>query len=99
MPNRWARAAGHRCPPSLAGSGELRHHGAHGLPRPDRGGGILYVAFSSKLEKFTTAGGATVNVGNLNGTKKGFSPGTTRPRRTRCSSILTAISRRSRRPR
>lgn len=34
--------------------------------------GVLYVGFSGKLEKFTSAGGATVNVGNLNGTKKGF---------------------------
>lgn len=34
--------------------------------------GVLYVAFSGQLEKFTTAGGASVNVGVLNGTKKGF---------------------------
>ena len=34
--------------------------------------GVLYVGFDGKLEKFTTAGGATVNVGNMNGTKKGF---------------------------
>lgn len=34
--------------------------------------GVLYVGFSGKLEKFTSAGGATANVGNLNGTKKGF---------------------------
>jgi hypothetical protein len=32
----------------------------------------LYAAFSGKLEKWTSAGGASVNVGNLNGTKKGF---------------------------
>jgi hypothetical protein len=32
----------------------------------------LYAAFSGKLEKWTSAGGASTNVGNLNGTKKGF---------------------------
>lgn len=35
-------------------------------------GGVQYAAFSGKLEKFTSAGGASVNVGNLNGSKKGF---------------------------
>lgn len=34
--------------------------------------GILYAGFSGKLEKWTSAGGASVNVGNLNGTKRGF---------------------------
>lgn len=34
--------------------------------------GVLYVAYSGKLEKWTSAGGASVNVGNLNGTKRGF---------------------------
>lgn len=34
-------------------------------------GGTLYAAFSGKLEKWTAAGAST-NVGNLNGTKKGF---------------------------
>lgn len=34
--------------------------------------GVLYVGFDGKLEKFTSAGGATANVGNLTGTKKGF---------------------------
>jgi hypothetical protein len=34
--------------------------------------GVLYAGFSGKLEKWTSAGGASVNVGNLNGTKKGF---------------------------
>jgi hypothetical protein len=34
--------------------------------------GVLYVGFSGKLEKWTSAGGASVNVGNLNGTKRGF---------------------------
>ena len=35
-------------------------------------GGILYAGFNGKLEKFTSAGGASTNVGNLNGTAKGF---------------------------
>ncbi len=34
--------------------------------------GTLYAGFNGKLEKWTSAGGATTNVGNLNGTKKGF---------------------------
>lgn len=34
--------------------------------------GVLYAAYSGKLEKWTSAGGASVNVGNLNGTKRGF---------------------------
>lgn len=33
---------------------------------------VLYAAFNTKLEKWTSAGGASVNVGNLNGTKRGF---------------------------
>lgn len=35
-------------------------------------GGVLYSAYSGQLEKWTSAGGASVNVGALNGTKKGF---------------------------
>lgn len=34
--------------------------------------GVLYAAFNGKLEKWTSAGGASANVGNLNGTKRGF---------------------------
>lgn len=34
--------------------------------------GTLYAAFSGQLEKFTSAGGASTNVGALTGTKKGF---------------------------
>ena len=34
--------------------------------------GVLYAAFSGKLEKFSSAGGASTNVGNLSGTKRGF---------------------------
>jgi hypothetical protein len=33
---------------------------------------VLYAAYNGKLEKWTSAGGASVNVGNLNGTKRGF---------------------------
>lgn len=33
---------------------------------------VLYVAFDSHLEKWTSAGGASVSVGSLNGTKRGF---------------------------
>lgn len=33
---------------------------------------IIYSAFSGQLEKWTSAGGASVNVGALNGTKRGF---------------------------
>ncbi|PDT74123.1 packaged DNA stabilization protein [Bradyrhizobium sp. C9] len=33
---------------------------------------VLYVAFNGKLEKWTAAGGASVNIGNLNGTRRGF---------------------------
>lgn len=35
-------------------------------------GGVLYVGYSGKLEKFTSSGGASTNVGNLGGTKRGF---------------------------
>lgn len=34
--------------------------------------GVLYVGFNGKLEKWTSSGGASTNVGNLNGTKRGF---------------------------
>jgi hypothetical protein len=34
--------------------------------------GVLYAGFNGKLEKWTSAGGASVNVGNLNGSKRGF---------------------------
>lgn len=34
--------------------------------------GVLYVGFGTKLEKFSSTGGASANVGTLNGTKKGF---------------------------
>jgi hypothetical protein len=34
--------------------------------------GVLYAGFNGKLEKWTSSGGASSNVGNLTGTKKGF---------------------------
>lgn len=34
--------------------------------------GVLYVAFNGKLEKWSSTGGTSTNVGNLNGTKRGF---------------------------
>lgn len=34
--------------------------------------GVLYAAFSTKLEKWSSSGGASTNVGTLNGTKRGF---------------------------
>lgn len=34
--------------------------------------GVLYAGFSGKMEKWSSAGGASTNIGNLNGTKKGF---------------------------
>lgn len=34
--------------------------------------GVLYAAFDGKLEKFSSSGGASTNVGNLNGSKRGF---------------------------
>lgn len=34
--------------------------------------GVLYAGFDGKLQKWTSAGGATADVGNLTGTKKGF---------------------------
>ena len=34
--------------------------------------GVLYIGMSGKLEKLTSAGGASANIGNMTGTKKGF---------------------------
>lgn len=34
--------------------------------------GVLYTAYDGRLEKFSSAGGAAVGVGNLSGTKRGF---------------------------
>jgi len=63
-----AAAVRHRSP-GLVNFGTTARTGCRGFIEV---GGTLYVAFSGKLEKFTSAGGASTNVGNLNGTKKGF---------------------------
>lgn len=55
--------------PGLVNFGTTERTGCRGFLEV---AGVLYVGFGTKLEKFTSAGGATVNVGNLNGTKKGF---------------------------
>lgn len=61
-------AVRHRAP-GLVNFGTTARTGCRGLVEVD---GTLYVAFATKLEKFTSAGGATTNIGTLNGTKKGF---------------------------
>lgn len=63
-----ARAVLHRSP-GLTNFGTTTRSGFRGAIEV---GGVQYVAFSGKLEKLTSAGGVSVNVGNLNGTKKGF---------------------------
>jgi hypothetical protein len=55
--------------PGLENFGTTARSGCRGFLEVS---GTLYVAFSGQLEKFTSAGGATANVGSLNGTKKGF---------------------------
>lgn len=57
------RAAG------LSNFGTTSRDGCRGLMEV---AGVLYVAFDGKLEKFTSSGGASTNVGNMSGTKKGF---------------------------
>ncbi len=60
----------HRRQPGLAYWGTTTRSGFRGMIEV---GGVLYGAFSGKLEKWSTsAGGASTNVGDLNGTKKGF---------------------------
>lgn len=63
-----AIAVRHRVP-GLVNFGTTGEEGCRGLIEV---AGVLYVAFEGELEKFTSAGGASVNVGNLGGTKKGF---------------------------
>jgi len=55
--------------PGLVNFGTTTQTGCRGFLEV---GGVLYVGMSGKLEKLTTAGGASVNVGNMTGTKKGF---------------------------
>lgn len=63
-----APAVRHRSP-GLTNFGTTTREGCRGFIEV---AGVLYVAFETKLEKLTSAGGASVNVGNFNGTKKGF---------------------------
>lgn len=60
-------AVRHRAP-GLAAWGSTARTGFRGALLSE---GVLYGAYSGKLEKWTAAGAST-NVGNLNGTKKGF---------------------------
>jgi hypothetical protein len=60
----------YRRAPGLATWGTTSRSGFRGMVEI---GGILYAAFSGQLEKWSTSvGGASTNVGALNGTKKGF---------------------------
>ncbi len=63
-----ASAVWHRVP-GLTNFGTTGETGCRGMIDV---AGALYVAFDGELEKFTSAGGASVNVGNLSGTDKGF---------------------------
>ena len=55
--------------PGLTNFGTTTRSGCRGFIEV---AGTLYVGFDGKLEKFSSSGGASTNVGNLNGTKKGF---------------------------
>lgn len=55
--------------PGLVNFGTSARTGFRGSALID---GVLYAAFNGKLEKWSSAGGASGNVGNLNGTKRGF---------------------------
>lgn len=59
----------YRRAPGLLNFGTTGRSGCRGLFESQ---GILYVAFNGQLEKFTSAGGASTNVGAMTGTKKGF---------------------------
>lgn len=63
-----ASAVRHRSP-GLTNFGTTARTGCRGLVEV---AGTLYAAFSGQLEKFSSAGGASTNVGALTGTKKGF---------------------------
>lgn len=64
-PSRIAR----RRSPGLKNFGTSMRTGPRGLIEV---AGVLYAAFDGKLEKCGSGGGAFENIGNLNGTKKGF---------------------------
>jgi hypothetical protein len=63
-----ANATRHRSP-GLTNFGTTTRSGCRGFIEVS---GTLYAAFGSQLEKFSSSGGASTNVGALNGTKKGF---------------------------
>jgi hypothetical protein len=63
-----AVAVRHRSP-GLLNFATTTRAGFRGMIEVD---GVLYSAFSTKLEKNTSTGGASAAVGTLNGTKKGF---------------------------
>jgi hypothetical protein len=63
-----AIAVRHRSP-GLSNFGTTSRSGCRGMIEV---AGTLYAAFGSQLEKFSSSGGASTNVGALNGTKKGF---------------------------
>lgn len=63
-----ANATRHRAP-GMSNFGTTTRTGCRGFMEVS---GTLYAAFSGQLEKFSTSGGASTNVGTLNGTKKGF---------------------------
>lgn len=63
-----APAVRHRSP-GLVNFGTTTRSGCRGFIEVS---GTLYAAFGSQLEKFSSSGGASTNVGSLNGTKKGF---------------------------
>jgi hypothetical protein len=63
-----APAVRHRSP-GLVNFGTTTRSGCRGFIEVS---GTLYAAFGSQLEKFSSSGGASTNVGGLNGTKKGF---------------------------
>jgi hypothetical protein len=61
-------AVRHRSP-GLVNFGTTTQSGCRGFIEV---AGVLYVGMSGKLEKLTSSGGASTNVGNMTGTKKGF---------------------------
>ncbi len=63
-----SNATRHRSP-GMTNFGTTGETGCRGFIEVD---GVLYVAFDGQLEKFSSSGGASANVGTLNGTKKGF---------------------------
>jgi len=75
--NCYAEALGATAPnkfvirraPGLVNFGTTTQSGCRGFLEV---GGVLYIGMSGKLEKLTSAGGASVNVGNMTGTSKGF---------------------------